>query len=60
MYGSTFARFQRTLPSIDFAYGSISSLFGVEAVTGARVVRAVDAVAVALARADVGQVARAS
>ena len=29
-YGSTFTRFQRTLPSIDFAYGSISSLLGLK------------------------------
>ena len=50
-------RRSRPAPSIAFAYGSISSLRRVEALPALGLVRPVDAVAVALARADAGQVA---
>ena len=50
-YGSTFAASQSTGPSIAFAYGSIRSLFGLKRCPLAGSYGAVDAVAVALARA---------
>ena len=56
-YGRTFAASQSTGPSIAFAYGSISSLSGLKRWPARRVVVAVDAVAVALARPDPRDVA---
>ena len=54
---ATFACCHCTGPSIAFAYGSISSLFGLKRSPGRRVVRAVHAICVALSGADAGEVA---